>query len=320
MNEMERYMKYYMVDENTFRKNEKAFSHLYQICFGQSMSQEEIEWRYFKNPQKELIACFAFDNDKLIANYSVSPVNLIQNNTIIKAAQSLNTMTHPDYTGKGLFVKMAQIVYDTLQKKKYDLVYGFPNYISNRTFVNKLDWTDIYEIPMLELYLKNYKGDLDIKHDILEDDNFCFDYSKCQISTSKIGVNKNREFLQWKYSQNPTNSYKNFIILNNNRKVTSRIVCKQYQNRLNIVDYCMKDLDEAESLFKYCIQYAFQLKKDLITLWSPIGTKEHLFLEKCGFKNSIPVTYFGASVFRETDCDLYNYKLWEIHLGDDNVY
>lgn len=313
-------MEFVMADEKMFIENMEEFGKLYQTCFSQSMSAEEVQWRYIQNPHKDILACFALDEGRIIANYSVSPVELINNGKIIKAGLSLNTMTHPDYVGRGLFVKLASAVYSEMERSGYKLVFGFPNYISNRTFVNKLGWKDIAEIPMMELDLSKISDSLDDSNEIIEDSQYNCNYDLCNIKSNKIMVRKTQEYMIWKYKNNPTNVYKNYVLLDENNNVRSRIVMKEYKNRLNIVDYYMENVNDAEKMFLFAIYHAKKLGKDLITLWSVLGSAEHLVLEKLGFRNSVPVTYFGANVFTGSGLDYYEYKNWEINLSDDNVF
>lgn len=313
-------MEFIMVNEDVFRNHIGQFGRLYEMCFSQKMSKEEIKWRYLDNPSKDILACFAVENGEIVANYSVSPIILMNNGKQIKAGLSLNTMTHPDFTGQGLFVKLASKVYAQMQERGYKLVFGFPNYISNRTFISKLGWKDIYEIPMMELEITDSLVMNQTVKDIVEDNDFQLDYDKCTSKLNKIMVYKPKEYLLWKYKKSPVNKYYNFVIKNDEQAVTSRIVCKEYQNRVNIVDFYMDNLQEAEALFKYAINWGKNRKKNLITLWCSLGCKEHLLLEKLGFKNSIPVTYFGANVFSNDTLDYYKYQNWEINLSDDNVF
>ena len=132
----------------------QQFCDLYHSCFNDKIDATIIEQRYLQNPVGDLCMYIALENDSIIANYSVSPAMLQIGEKQIKCALSLNTMTHPDFVGKGLFVELAKRLYGDLKQQGYGMVYGFPNYISNRTFCTKLGWKDIYEIPTLELVVE----------------------------------------------------------------------------------------------------------------------------------------------------------------------
>ena len=80
------------LNRETFKEYMQEFADLYTLCFNVPMTQKEVEWRYLANPNKEVLSCIAVDNGKLIANYSTSPIRLIKEGKVIKAALSLNTM------------------------------------------------------------------------------------------------------------------------------------------------------------------------------------------------------------------------------------
>lgn len=298
------------------------FCQLYEVCFKQKMTHEEVRWRYLEHPNKDIIACFAFDNNKLIANYAASPVEMNVNGENVNAILALNTMTHPDYWGKGLFVQLANRVYDEALQKGYKFAICFPNYLANRICVSKLGWKDLYEIPTLELNLDSIQWDGFVggQADIVEDSCFQLDYSDCCSNVmGMIFVNKSREYLRWRYARNPINKYTNFVVQKDN-KVSSYIICKEYRERLNIIDYHIESTDEMENLFAKCIEHGLALGKKLITVWAKIGEKEHLHLEKLGFRNNYPITYFSVRELVETDLDIYDYRKWTVQMGDDNVY
>lgn len=296
------------------------FASLYECCFNQPMDIEEVEWRYFKNPQKDIIACFAFDNGKLIANYSVSPVSLYYKGKEIKAAQSLNTMTHPDYMGRGIFVSLAKEVYSFIKNKEYALVWGFPNYISNRTFITRLDWKDVLTIPTLEISLENLKK-TKVGTNVVEDNGILLDYTYCLDNHDAIQVHKTNEYLHWRYAMHPHNKYKIFAYSRDGIRATSRIICKKYKDIINIVDYSLGEINEMTQLLNTLFTYANSLEINKITIWAPLGDDMHLILEKMGARNTVPITYFGNVLFDENMKDIYrNGHNWMLHMSDDNVY
>ena len=297
-----------------------AFASLYELCFHQPMDIEEVKWRYFQNPQKDVVACFAFDQGELVANYSVSPVSLFYRGKVIKAAQSLNTMTHPNYMGKGLFVALATEVYLFLKHKGYELVWGFPNYISNRTFLTRLDWKDVFVVPTIEVSLEKLKNHT-FGVNVVGDDKLQLDYTSCLSNHDVIQVNKSNEYLYWRYVMHPHIEYKVFAYSIDGVNATSRIICKEYKDILNIVDYSIRDNNELEQLLSSVIAYANSLDKNKITIWAKLGDVMHLALEAYGAKNTLPITYFGVCLFHEGMEDIYmNGQKGRIHMSDDNVY
>lgn len=296
------------------------FADLYKLCFHQPMDEEEVKWRYFKNPYKDVIACFALDKGHLVANYSVSPVYLYHDGNIIQAAQSLNTMTHPDYCGKGLFVALANRVYQHLADKGYHLVWGFPNHISNRTFITRLNWKDISTIPTLEIHLDHLPPQTKSEI-VIQDDKISLDYTPCFQNHMEIQVFKSNEYLKWRYAEHPHIHYKVFSCSSDGITASSRIICKEYRDKLNIVDYSFSNAAEMQSLLEHILSYAQDQKKSDLTLWCKLGSDMHLALEKYGARNVAPITYFGNVIFDTALSSAFrDSRNWLIHMSDDNVY
>lgn len=292
---------------------------LHESCFTQPVDSEYFLWRYMNNPVDDLLVCVAIDKGKVIANYAVSPCILLRDNKEIKSALSLNTMTHPDYRGLGLFTSLAAKLYEYMKENEYEMVWGFPNYLSHRTFISKLQWKDIYEIPMMILETKNIKDMYGVKWKT--DNSFTLDYSEVQMEEKLISVKRSREYLHWRYYLNPLDQYTNFVI-EENSIVTSYMIVKKYKDLLNIIDIQYKNCEQAEELLRCAVDYSITNKLDYITVWAPTHISFHNILEKYRFKNNAPVTYFGGRVLfgEEESLISSDYVNWFIQLGDDNVY
>jgi len=82
----------------------------------------------------------AYAGDVPAAFYGVIPCFINCDGRPILAAQSADTMTHPDHRGKGLFIKLAELTYELCYAEDVRILFGFPNQNSLPGFINKLDW------------------------------------------------------------------------------------------------------------------------------------------------------------------------------------
>jgi len=88
-----------------------------------------------------------------VAYYGVIPC-LIQNGTeIMLAAQSADTMTHPQHRYKGMFVNLSNLTFELCRELGIHLIFGFPNQNSYHGAVQKLGWKmtemmDCFMIPV----------------------------------------------------------------------------------------------------------------------------------------------------------------------------
>ncbi|MCR8559975.1 GNAT family N-acetyltransferase [Mucilaginibacter sp. BJC16-A38] len=89
----------------------------------------------------EYTGFIAYNDDQPVAFYAVIPCFLLVNNEPILAAQSADTMTHPDHRNKGLFIELALTTFLLCQELNIRVLFGFPNQNSLPGFVKKLGWT-----------------------------------------------------------------------------------------------------------------------------------------------------------------------------------
>jgi GNAT superfamily N-acetyltransferase len=104
-----------------------------------------LRWQYLLNPGGRLLVDFAEDPlmRRLAALYAVFPVRLRVSGRQVLACTSLDTMTGGEYRRRGLFVKLAQRVFERCTREGLAFVYGFPNQNSAPGFFNNLGWTSL---------------------------------------------------------------------------------------------------------------------------------------------------------------------------------
>lgn len=109
-----------------------------------------FDWLYCRNPAgRGTICCGQLTDGTVVAFYAVVPIPVICRGTSVVGSLSLQTLTHSDFRGQGLFPRCAEIVYNELKKTGVALTYGFPNQNSYRGFVQKLAFADIGRASLL---------------------------------------------------------------------------------------------------------------------------------------------------------------------------
>ena len=91
----------------------------------------------------EPVGFIAYDKEnRPAAYYGVIPCFIQSGNEILLAAQSADTMTHPDHRNKGLFVKLSRLTFDLCRQLGIRLIFGFPNQNSYPAMIKHLGWTE----------------------------------------------------------------------------------------------------------------------------------------------------------------------------------
>jgi hypothetical protein len=188
---------------------------LLEFTFKKNFTIDYLNWLYNKNPSGEAITYNAWSYDKIVAHYTVIPMQYKCTDFDGICGLSLNSATHTSFTGKGLFKNLADLTYQKAKSKNFSFIYGVANNQSTWIFENKLEF-------------KNF-GPLDVK---IGFKNF-EDISKTKFIISIVHNNK---FFQWKLS-NPNTNY-HIIKLREDISIWKKnfifkfLMCKLKQNEI----------------------------------------------------------------------------------------
>lgn len=132
-----------MMDFYPVTCDEAAYSEyaaLFAKCFpaANKYSRDYLDWLYRCNPDGQVVGFDARDGDRLAAHYVCIPALAQVCGQQVRVLLSLNTATHPDYQGKGLFTQLAERTYEAGAALGYDCVYGVANANSTPGFIRKL--------------------------------------------------------------------------------------------------------------------------------------------------------------------------------------
>ena len=117
---------------------------MFRLCFGQEVSESYFRWKYLSSPGGEVAAFTAESEGRVAAFYGLLAENYAIDGEATTIYQSMDTMTHPDFQRRGLFVKTARMTFDHVMAKLGHLrLIGVAGENSLHGLVNKLGWTNI---------------------------------------------------------------------------------------------------------------------------------------------------------------------------------
>ena len=121
-----------------------AYSALLNATFAtDKFNVPALAWRYRDNPAGQVIGADAWDGERLAAHYVACPLEARIDGQVVKGLVSLNTATHPDYQGRGLFTKLAEAAYALGASAGYSFVMGVANANSTPGFLRRLAFQDV---------------------------------------------------------------------------------------------------------------------------------------------------------------------------------
>jgi GNAT superfamily N-acetyltransferase len=117
-----------------------CYGDLFAACFPgtDKFTPRYLDWLYLANPEGMALGYDAWEGERLAAHYACIPARAWVEGREVAVLLSLNTATHPDYQGQGLFTKLAAMTYEAGAAQGLDGVYGVANANSTPGFVRKL--------------------------------------------------------------------------------------------------------------------------------------------------------------------------------------
>lgn len=299
----------------------------------ETFTVDYINWRFFETPYDKNINWGAYDGQILIGHAALSARLLTVGNRNIWAGQSLGSAVDPRYQKKGIYTSLAKLLYGKALENGIRFIWGFPNHNSHYGRIAKLGWQDIYEIPMKRLWIKDIQKQAKPSLEVRETDITDFDFEKFSKSVNDdryLKFVRDSVYFEWRYGKNPRYHYIAYTAERLGRNNTGCMVIKYFNGSrgswIDIVDYVAASSEVFESMVDRVILKG--LKTNGVTGVNVWANTHHLFaplLEKRGFVNSAPITFFSFYKGNwETDekdlIRLSDFRNWYLTLGDSDVY
>ncbi len=120
----------------------KDLEFLYKEVYGKMVPKNYFRIKYdTAYTGHQYVGFIAYNKDHLpIAYYGTIPCFLQCEGEKIIAAQSADTMTHPKFRYKGMFIELSNITFELCRRSGIRLIFGFPNQNFYAAAVRKLGW------------------------------------------------------------------------------------------------------------------------------------------------------------------------------------
>lgn len=193
-----------------------------------------LTWEYRQNPDGHAMIRVAEKDSRIIAQYVVIPRSYRIAGKAMKGSLSLNTLTHPDFRGAGLFRKLAEQLYEDCAGAGIGITIGFPNPASFPVFTGRLGFHHAGRVPFYfkplnsgsllarmfsgsggkmgnEIPWKREKagdGDNHIRYlDVIKDKHLLGDFLNRLNENFQTGTIRSPEYMEWRYHSIPGRNY-----------------------------------------------------------------------------------------------------------------
>lgn len=227
--------------------NLNRFDDIFEKCFGFMPPKGYFEWKYAQNPAGKLIAFEEINEStgEVGAFYGITPEEYLINGVPKLIYQSMDTMTHPNYRNRGLFIKLAKETYNhAYNVNKHLELIGIPGSNSYHGFVKKLEWKNPVDFQYIFQHRSIIKGLSLFSSKKIELEKITMFDSEIDLFFQNRVINKkivkmyNKEVLNWKITQHPFNKYVSYKIRLNSELIGLVILQKEPENiKIVFIDF-----------------------------------------------------------------------------------
>jgi hypothetical protein len=312
-----------IIIENYSTENIDEVINVLELSFGHSFQKQRWMWLHHENLLSPSSIILAKSKGKMVGIYSVIKKELIIEGQLCIGGRDIDPVVHPDFRGQGIFTKLLKAGQERF--KDIDVFFNFANSKSMPGFV-KNGWQVLpnYKlfvpaIPILKsiyrfvfLYL-NTHNIVTPKLDIIPMNSFVdFNIIENKIQNEKsVYVKKNRDYLEWRFNQNPSKEYCFFKATSGNNDLCL-YVCSIEGKKTFLIDIInQSDYSKSQLLKRFILFYLNNPTSYILTTWSTI----------CEYSDSLMIKgkkgYFlvkGKGDFSSTV--IFNSENWDMGPGE----
>ncbi len=179
------------------------------------LSEEIWNYKHRENPFGASIVLVAEEEGKIAGVRAFMRWNWQTSNKIYSSLRAVDTVTHPDFQGRGIFKKLTLKAVDIAQNSNDHFIFNTPNEKSRPGYI-KMGWKSIGKLKVglkpawSSFYmLKKEQADYVIKKKAssVEIEALCEEWNKMLREDKTTFTPKSLNYLTWRYEENPLQQY-----------------------------------------------------------------------------------------------------------------
>ncbi|RIJ42771.1 GNAT family N-acetyltransferase [Pontibacter oryzae] len=223
-----------------------AIVELLKSSLGEGLIQKSERlwnWKHIENPHGASPVLVAEEDGKVVGVRAFLKWQWAYKGKILQAIRAVDTATHPDYQGKGIFKKLTLQGLEDAKKDGIHLVYNTPNDNSKPGYL-KMGWVEQGRMALkLKVNPFAYKKD---KLPVIPDQNWVRlsaalpQFSNPISNTGQIHTFLSPEYISWRYQNNPLFDY-HFLSDHRSFVLFFRIKKHSFGSEMRVVDLFIND-------------------------------------------------------------------------------
>ena len=190
---------------------------LLRISLGEKLmpkSEAFFHWKHFQNPFGESVIWLAKEGGRLVGVRAFMNWQWMNEENTYTAVRAVDTATHPDFQGKGIFSKLTMKAVETCKDNNIGFVFNSPNKISIKGYL-KLGWQSNGKMPIAvkpvikNLFKKKYYSSEELYHEyaIAQAISTLEDTWKLIQDGPCYSTPLSKSYLSWRYRDCPVTKY-----------------------------------------------------------------------------------------------------------------
>ncbi len=306
-----------------------AIISLLKLSLGEALlpkSEAYWRWKHVENPFGESPVLVAVEEDVLIGVRAFMRWDWIQGNHVYNAVRAVDTATHPNYQGKGIFRKLTMKLLEDCKEGGTHFVFNTPNGQSRPGYL-KMGWQDAGRLAVqvapvgIRALIPGASGrrdDAAVNTNVLPDDDVLARLlEQDRRYSANLNTHVSTHYLRWRYVDVPVVKYQ--ILFHQSAEgstlVFGRLKESRFGTEFRITDVFADRLRIEPAVKRTIRNIAAQAGAAYITC---SGTLRHRFSVGIALKRG-PITTIRPLAWQDSSM-LMNFKAWAPSLGDLELF
>ena len=175
--------------------------------------EQLFSWKHDENAFGPSYMWVATDGDRIVGLRAFMRWEFARRDEVLRAVRAVDTATHPDYQGKGLFTAMTMHGLDAIRDDGIDFVFNTPNDKSRPGYL-KMGWREVGQLPVAirvagprgavrvvrsRVASSHWPLGIDLGVPVLEVSAELAAASDSSMDTGTIRTNVSPRFYEWRY-------------------------------------------------------------------------------------------------------------------------
>ncbi|MBF6640011.1 GNAT family N-acetyltransferase [Flavobacterium sp. J49] len=304
--------------------DKQAIISLLKLSLGEGLlkkSQTVWDFKHEQNPFGTSYVLLAFETTELIGVRALMQWRWQQGNKLWTAYRAVDTATHPNHQGKGIFKKLTLQALDDVAQKGDCFIFNTPNEKSRPGYL-KMGWQEVSAIPLALIpipvygfhYLFSKKQPLTNTITPSRLEEICQLHNTVLSKKNSIFTPKSAAYLKWRFEDNPMQNY--VVVSDEDWYVAMYVKRHRFFKELRVAEIINANPKEASASIRKCvIQFAFQNKCWLIT-----SADKSLFGFRIFGKFGPKLTFKPLTQDTTFSNNALQIDYWEYSLGDLELF